>query len=211
MLKTITRNRLIRAAITLYLFTAIASFVVAINRALHATNNTDAFYFWFYLGRLTFIAVAIILFFNRSGKRFYIATLSELPVETYWSLVFICLASTKLLFARFFIQLSPNLFIEYSILTFLIIDLLIKYQSQYWVFDKKKEREKRIFRLVRKAQLSKSEYESALPFLIVKGQKNQRSPWLWKVAVFIALLIIGTIFNALAIQIVNSFGPIIKP
>ncbi|MGC1376426.1 MAG: hypothetical protein WA821_09390 [Anaerolineales bacterium] len=195
----------------LYTTVEIISFAVAVYRALNETNNLNAFYFWFYLGRLTFLAGAIVLFFNRLDKRFYVATLSELSTEDYWSLVFICLASTKLLFSRFFIQLSSNLVIEYSILTFLLIHLLIRYQGQYWVFDKKKEREKRIFKLVRKAQLSKIEYEAALPFLIDNGYKNQRSPWLWKVVVFLALLILGAIFNAVAIQLVDSFGPIIKP
>jgi len=212
MLKDKSRaNRLIAVAVAFYLLLEIAAFSVAIGRALNQPNATSAFYFWFYLGRLALLATVIVLFFVRQRRRFYIATLSELSSEDYWSLVFVGFAGIKLLFARFFIQLSSNLVVEYSLLTFLIINLLIRYQSQYWVFDKKKSREKRIYRLVRKAQLSRTEYEAALPFLTDNGRKNQRSPWIWKVTICFAIVITGAILNAVAVQLIDSFGPILKP
>jgi len=194
------------AAVGFYLLLQVVALVGATRRVINEPDSLNAFYFWFYLGRLAFLTMAIVLSFVRSNQRFYVPTLYELSHEDYWSLVFMTMASVKLLFARFFIQLSSNLVVEYSILAFLITHMLMKYQSQIWIFEKKKEREKRIFRLVRKASISKDEFEAARPYLIDKGRKNQRPPWIWKVTVFFTVIIIGAMLNALASDIADAFG-----
>lgn len=176
------------------------------------------FYIWLILytnsqilrPQLTFYTIrSIIIFFAflfdriRKNDKYYFAGFKEMPPSTYWRFVALGIIVLRVPFLRYFTQTPAMSFFHIMMSTFIIGLLLMSYQSQYWAFDIKKNDKKKIAYLIKKANLTESEFEAIKPTLIEHNNQLQKAPLLWKIMIAVFSIVLGIMLNEASSDIVD--------
>jgi hypothetical protein len=154
----------------------------------------------FYTLQIIFIAGATAFNFIRFGRNFYFPLFREMSETIYWTYALLILFLMRLPFNRSFISITENPFFSILHLAFSVVilgQILITFQTRFWAKSEGTARQKRIKKLLKKAKLSKNEYEDIKPILIESASDNEKVPPIWKVLLFLfALIIAATLSNS---------------
>lgn len=162
----------------------------------HSIDPHARFIMAFFIFRVMFYVASSITGMMRKTSNFYIPAVSEMDDEIYWSMVLMVMFAMKYTFVDRFVQTPPFItFIGLSMATYFIVSLLMRFQSQYWAVEKRKEREERIAQLTSKVRLSTSELYALKPFFIARIEKTQIIPFRWRVIGVLVSVVIGAIIS----------------
>ena len=149
----------------------------------------------FYTLQVVFILGATTFNFIRFSKSYYFPLFREMSETFYWTYALLILFLMRLPFIRSFTAGIENPFFRILHLFFSVVilgQILITFQSRSWAKTNRTARQKRIKKLLKKAELSKKEYEDIKPILVESAALKEKSPLIWKVLLYLSALIIAT-------------------
>ena len=152
----------------------------------------------FYALQTIFIVGVTLFNYIRFNRKYYFPLFREMPENTFWSYVLLILFLLRIPFIRSFISSIESPWFAILHLCFSVVilfQILVTFQSRFWAKSDFSDRQKRIKKLLKKAGLSKNEYKTLNPVLVNSANLKEKTPFLWKVILFLFSLVIAVILS----------------